>query len=240
MTPIIPVSLYLFAIGALLVLILLPRIRYHRQYRKWRKGLQLDIHQKNFTHLFQAIDGFALSKKDREGQDMPELVYGEICFEPFIALLSNCQPDHETVFYDLGCGTGKALLAMAMVFQTKKAIGIEKMPGLCRCTEAQITALSNLKDYRTNKTVLELRQEDFCRASFKEATIVFINASALFGETWEVLCKKLQHLAYPCICITTSRRLPEKDFQLLSQHRVEMSWGVVTAYIQQRYKTGHR
>ena len=66
----------------------------------------------------------------RQKQDAIEYVYGEIEFLPFIALLSLDKPDSKTVFYDLGSGIGKAVLACAMVYPVHKSVGVELLPEL--------------------------------------------------------------------------------------------------------------
>ena len=68
--------------------------------KRWRKALNLDKHAQVWQQLYADVNGFALSRKARANQDSLEYVYGEIIFEPFIALLSLCKPDYSTVFYD--------------------------------------------------------------------------------------------------------------------------------------------
>ena len=57
---------------------------------------------------------------------MTELTYGEVFFQSFIPLLSYAKPKPGEIFYDLGCGTGKAQMIASIAFPDLKACkGIE-------------------------------------------------------------------------------------------------------------------
>ena len=71
-------------------------------------------------------------------------------------------------------------------------------------------------------------------ASLDEATHIFINASAFFGEFWSDLEKKLNELPKLQWIISTSKPLVVDNFRCCRQTKLAMSWGVVTAYIHQR------
>lgn len=78
-----------------------------------------------------------------------EYSYGEIEFFSFIALLSLINPNENTVFYDLGSGTGKAVIACGMVFPVQKSIGIELFPELYLHSCQQVEQLAAIKQYDT-------------------------------------------------------------------------------------------
>lgn len=108
-------------ITAIILLFYSPK-QQKRKIRRWQDALAISKHLAVFQQLYADVNGFALSKKARLGGDAFEYVYGEIEFESFTALLSLCHPNSSTIFYDLGSGTGKAVLACAMVFNVKKAV----------------------------------------------------------------------------------------------------------------------
>ncbi len=103
-----------------------------KKYRihKWKKKRHLYHHQAQFNRIFSQTNGYLISKKDRSNNDMISLTYGEIDFLSFIALLEQTHISTQSVFYDLGSGVGKAVIACAMVFNVKKSIGIEILPNL--------------------------------------------------------------------------------------------------------------
>lgn len=69
-----------------------------------------------FQNLYEDVDGYSISRKARVKMDAFAYTYGEIEFLSFIALLSLVKPNENSVFYDLGSGTGKAVIAAAMVY----------------------------------------------------------------------------------------------------------------------------
>ena len=89
---------------------------------------------KIFDQLFRKeID----QQADREGvnqvsnYDKSAFTYGEIVFDTFVPLLSMANPKAGDLFYDLGCGTGKPLIAAALSFPNfKHCKGMELVDGL--------------------------------------------------------------------------------------------------------------
>jgi hypothetical protein len=222
------------------ILILLGLIGYpfwKKSYivKKWRRSLKLDRHEDTFNRLFQDVNGFALSQKARSHQDAMEYTYGEIEFTSFIALIACTNPSPQTRFYDLGSGTGKAVFASAMVFRMQACCGIELFQTLHEAALQQQQKLQQLPAYH-HCSPIRLICGNFLQVDISDASLVFINATGLFGETWEKLNHRLMHELQPgTIIITTSKPLISMpDFQIIHTTRVSMSWGIVTAYIQKR------
>lgn len=207
-------------------------LRQKLRLRRWRKALALDKHRAIFEQLYAETDGYALSRQARAAQDAPEYVYGEILFEPFIALLSLCKPSEKTVFYDLGSGTGKAVLACAMVFPVKKSCGVELFANLHRRAQRQEEQLKRLPEYQSLS--IELRNENFLETQLNEANLIFINATAFIGEIWNDISEHLEQLSPGALVISTSKPLASEQFIRMRETRVSMSWGVVFAFIQRR------
>ena len=63
---------------------------------------------------------------------LPSLTYGEIEFFSFWNIVQRCCPSKGDVFVDLGHGTGRALIAAALLFGSEfsKIYGVELIPGL--------------------------------------------------------------------------------------------------------------
>ena len=205
--------------------------RYQRW--QWQNRLQLKKHLPTLEMISAPINGFELSRLARQDSDAYEYVYGEIDSQSFIALLSLIGPDSSTVFYDLGSGSGKTVLACAMVFEVKKACGVELFPILDQSAKQQLAQLKLLNEYQNKAEKVSFICGSFLDIDLSEATIIFISATGLFGETWEKLNYQLEQLTHGPIIVTTSKKLKSKDFTTTHQTRVKMSWGVVNAYIQQ-------
>ncbi|MDP3561631.1 MAG: methyltransferase [Legionellaceae bacterium] len=177
------------------------------------------------------INGFLLSQQARGHQDAFEYVYGEIEPLSFIALLSLVPIDNKTVFYDLGSGTGKNVIACAMVFPIKKSCGIELFAELHDAALQQRHRLIQVPNYQLIARKIHFIQDNFLNANFNDATLIFINSTGYFGETWEALNQRLDQLDQCCTIITTTKPLIAKKFKLNRMTQVQMSWGIVTSYI---------
>lgn len=198
---------------------------------RWMRKLSLKKHQIIFNRLYQNINGFKLSKNARIKNDAPEYTYGEINFLPFIALLSQVQIDENTIFYDLGSGTGKAVLACSMTFNIKSCIGVELFPNLHECALNQKTALTQIPNYTNQAKKINLINDNFLNIDLDDATLIFINATAFIGDTWEKLNDKFTKLQNDVTIITISKKINAINFKLQKTTYIEMSWGVALAYI---------
>ena len=201
--------------------------------KRWYHELHLKQHQTIFQKIYNDVDGFALSRIARTHQDAMEYTYGEIEFIPFIALISMTNPSQKTRFYDLGSGTGKAVIACALVFDMQEYCGIELFNELHLAAIKQQEKLRQLSPYEINAQRIHFIQDDFLKADISKASLIFINATALFGPTWEQLNQRLlTETTIGTTIITTSKPLiVSTQYLLTNTTKVSMSWGVVTAYI---------
>ena len=204
------------------------------QFKRWRKALHLDTHAFIYQQLFASVDGFALSRLARMDHDAFDYTYGEIDFIAFIALLFLAKPNPDTVFYDLGSGIGTAVLACAMVYPIKKSIGIECLLPLHLAALQQKNKIKQYATYQHTASIIEFIHADFLQASITDATLIFINSTAYFGETWDKINQKLNTLPALETVLTLSKPLRCPDFKLIQKTRINMSWGPVDAYIHQR------
>lgn len=220
---------------AVLILLLFSIKPCWRRYTiwRWQTGIQLKKHLKNLDTVSANVNGFALSRSERQDNDAFEYVYGEIDPTSLLALLSLTRPNASTVFYDLGSGSGKAVLACAMAFNIKKAYGIELFSTLDHAAKQQLSQLSLLPDYPKISQKIEFVCGNFLDTNLADATLIFISATALFGDTWIRLNQQLEQLTQKPIIITTTKKLSSPRFSIRHQTQVRMSWGCVTAYIQQ-------
>lgn len=226
--------LYFFLICCILLFIklTLPQLVNNRRLTKWRRAVNLQNHYQVYHSIYATVNGFALSKNNRMINDAPEYVYGEIEFEPFLALLSLCRLSADSIFYDLGSGTGKAVLACAMVYPVKKSCGIEILPNLHQCAVQQQQKLRAIPGYAAKAATIDFMQQDFLQANIVDATHVFINATAYFGETWEKINCLLNQVKAGTVVITSSKQLTAASkFTLKKSTIAAMSWGVVAVYI---------
>lgn len=198
--------------------------------RRWLRILNLHQHEAVFQQCFQNVDGFRLSRQARLNADAMEYTYGEINFLSFIALLSLAHPTKEKKFYDLGSGTGKAVLAAAMVFDMQFCCGVELFEPLYQAAEQCKTLLQS--SYHMG--AVQFIHGDFLTIDFSQADIIFINATAFWGPVWERLNMKLAELPPETTILTISKMLDAAHFSVKKVTYVQMSWGMATAYVHLR------
>lgn len=228
-------SLWRMLLLIALILVFLKKKKNQIKVQRWKKSLNLTQHKRIFNRLFHNIDGFNLSRIARQQQnDCIDYTYGEIDFLSFIALLSLIPMDKNTIFYDLGSGTGKAVIACAMVYPVHKSIGVELFSSLHDCAYQQKHQLEAIMSYKEKATKIDFVLGNFLKVNLSEATLIFVNSSTLFGITWEKLCLILDNQARLNTVITTSRPLICKSFFLQITTQIQMSWGIVLAYIHLR------
>lgn len=149
---------------------------------RWQKLLNLQEHAQVFRQIYTDANGFMLSQNARHVHDAMEYAYGEIEFLSFIALLSLTNPNKNTVFYDLGSGTGKAVLACGMVFPICKSIGIELFPELYLDSCKRRDQLAAMKNYAEQTKKIQFILGDFLKVNLDDATLVFINSTAFLVQ----------------------------------------------------------
>jgi SAM-dependent methyltransferase len=207
--------------------------------KRWQTSLGLPAHRLAFQDLYNSVDGFKMSRIARNKKDALDYIYGEIDFLSFIALLSLTKPDHNTVFYDLGSGVGKAVLACAMVFPVRKSVGVELLSELHLCACELKKRLATDFKYEHQAQKIDFILGDFLDIPLEDATLIFINSSTLFGTTWEKLCLVLDNSPQACTIISTSKPLISTVFAAKISTRIQMSWGIVPVYIHQRKTNIH-
>lgn len=235
---------FISGLALLTILILIIVCSIHRNSKKakiqrWTQSLNLTNHTPIFHQLYSGVDGYSASRFARQKQDAIEFTYGEIEFLPFVALLSLITLDSDTVFYDLGSGIGKAVIACAMVYPVRKSVGIELLPELCVIAKQQALKLASHPSYQKEAAKIQFLQEDLLEADLSEATLIFINSTTFLGIIWQKLSAHLSNFSQLQTVITTSKALPNADFTLINTTKLQMSWGVVPAFIHCRKTNLH-
>lgn len=153
------------------------------------------------------------------------------------------------IFYDLGSGTGKAIIAMSLLCPFKKLIGIELMRGLWNlsmrskiCYDKTISdkfikfnALFTIE----SSNAIEFYNGDFLRQKWKDASIIFINSTCFTTDLMEKIGNKAKIECHiDTIIITISKKINnlDSDWETQNGFRRVMSWGIGSIYIYLRRK----
>jgi SAM-dependent methyltransferase len=156
----------------------------------------------------------------------------------FAHMLAITKPVAGEIFYDLGCGSGKAVFTAAMLYDFGKCYGVELLESMYKlCCEQKVKFAQLLRQLNLDPTQadrIRFIHQNLLQVDFRDGDVVFINATAFFGELWDAIVNKLYQLKPGARIILTSRKLPLKDFILLSDKRQLMSWGMNSVFIYQR------
>ena len=78
------------------------------------------------------INPFYISLHYREEKKIKgdEYTYGEVVVSTFAELLKLVRPKPDEIFYDLGCGAGRAVFTAALCYPILKVKGVELLPPL--------------------------------------------------------------------------------------------------------------
>lgn len=200
-------------------------LQYFKQRRAiWRfqKRISLKTNLAYFNALYQGVDGYACAQSlNLNRQHAEAIVYGDIDFYSFAAALSQISPSPDDIFIDLGSGVGKACMTAALAYGIHHCRGIE--------IEAKLHELALVAHAKAGSSLqqkLHFVCDDYFKAAFSDATIVYVNATALFGEQWDKLqaCLMAQ-LNVGTNILITSKKLNAKYFRFISQHSILMDYG---------------
>lgn len=132
------------------------------------------------------------------------LGYGEMDAASLCALVSRCAPRLDGSFVDLGSGRGQAVLLCALVFDFKRALGIEIVPSLHR-----LAAAAALQRGTASGCQVQFVEGDAAARDdwAKEASVVFANSSLFDEALRDALERRAESLRRGAFLIVTTHAL---------------------------------
>ncbi len=154
---------------------------------------------------------------------------------------------NEGIFYDLGSGTGKPVIAMSLMHKFKKLKGIEFLENLIKLSQQ----IKNGYDDSINKkferkkelfsfykpNMIEFIQGDFLKHNWGDASIIFANSTCFSSEMINNIAEKAnKECKKGTIIITFTKKLSKlnSDWDLRNGFRRLMTWGIATIYVHRR------
>ncbi len=173
-----------------------------------------------------------------------DFIYGEIDFLSFYTILERTAPSIQDVFYDLGSGSGKAVLSTMLFFNVNKSIGIELLPPLYEQSNTQLEKTTQRfqqhdleKEYLPQMGRVQFINDSFLHYDFGDADIIYVAATCLTDATWNELISKMTRLKPGSRIIVTTRTIHHDQFESIYQGIELMSWGLCPVRI---YKINHQ
>lgn len=188
-----------------------------------------------------------ISQSERQRLKLEEdnFIYGEIECDTFLAIFKEIPINEHTIFYDLGSGSGKSLLTIALNFNLAKVVGVELLPGLCKLANTKIIEAKNIiKSLDINQYIvlkkrlatISIINADLLNINLLNCDIVFINATCFDYYFWEKIIRNLFNLKKNSYVVLASKKLSHAYFQLISTKNILMSFGYSTINIYKKIK----
>lgn len=188
-----------------------------------------------FDKLYSNIDGHFISRKAREKHAVHDktYTYGEILPETFLVILNKVKPKKGEVFYDLGSGTGKAVIFAVLVEDFSKLVGIEIIKDLC---DAANTVLDTYRKETKNHNSREIKfiNADFLDYDFSDANVIFAHSTCFSEELMKKLTQKLNQLKKGARVITVTKGIESHLYKLLVKKEYTFNWGIGTVFIYEK------
>jgi SAM-dependent methyltransferase len=172
-----------------------------------------------------------------------EFIYGEIDFLSFYTILERTSPSAQEIFYDLGSGSGKAVVSAMLFFNVNQSIGIELLLPLYNQSNTQLEkAIERFqqndaeREYLPQMGRIQFINDSFLHYDFGDADIIYVAATCLTDATWNELISKMSRLKPGSRIIVTTRTIHHEQFESIYQGVELMSWGLCPVRI---YKIKH-
>jgi len=186
-----------------------------------------------FNQLFDGVTGFDISLKNRKKRGISDkaFTYGEITFDSLARILDQAGTGRGGAFYDLGSGTGKVVIAAALLGNFDKAIGIELLEDLFQISQEIAEKFRMLTKSSTDITFIN---SDFMTHDFSDATVIYIASTCFTTEFMDSLAIKLETLPPGSKVITLTKELHSENLTQIHKGAYPMSWGDTTVCIYER------
>ncbi|TYZ62281.1 hypothetical protein PybrP1_011400 [[Pythium] brassicae (nom. inval.)] len=184
--------------------------------------------------------GKELSAEARKSENLikSSYIYGEILFFPFadaIRWVAPTLPEH-AVFYDLGSGTGKAVIAASLLHPFDQAIGIELLEPLVACADKRKDALARCGN--PFQTDIEFLHASLLTTSWDKGDVVFCHGTCFSDKEWAEISLAAEKLRQGAYFLSTSHVLQSALFEVVRSYNFKMSWGTATLFVHRRRKIG--
>jgi SAM-dependent methyltransferase len=190
-----------------------------------------------FDWLYAAEDkAFSISYDERQSSncESKDFTYGEVELGTFSDLLKIAKAKEGDIFYDLGSGSGKAVVTAALSCSFSKIYGVEILEGLYKLSKEICGEMKTLLTHNL-KTEIEMINSNFFDVDFFDADIVYISSTCFSDDTMEQLEKKFLNLKPGARVIMLTKGLQSKDdFEQEYQELRKMGWGTCTVRIYRR------
>lgn len=179
-------------------------------------------------------------RRDTDGQHTEDsLVYGEIDLRGFCQLLNEIPHTPNDVFYDLGSGSGRAVMAARFIGDFQECIGIELLENLHQLASSVKSLYKFQYQHKLIHQHVQFICSDLldCDGWWKNGTVVYIPNLLFDVDLMDQIAEKAMKLrsGAHCICLKKFNTTAfDSAFELIQQRPVPMSWGQSNVYVYRR------
>jgi len=188
-----------------------------------------------FDQIFTKLNGYSISdeaKTNHKGS-VEDILYGEVSLDTLKQILNDVNKPLKGIFYDLGSGTGKAIIAAHLLNNFQKYVGVELLKGLYDESLEVLNEYKKLSEQNCDNIVFE--NDDFLNTDLHDGGFILINHPTVDRNIFKKLEQKMKkELKTNTIIITTIRQLEDKCFQELWSKKYKFSWGDSTIYVHKK------
>jgi hypothetical protein len=169
-------------------------------------------------------DGYGISKDEKKAisESGGNATYGELTPRGFSKLLRKLDPKPSDVFYDLGSGTGKVVLQMAMSAPLKRCVGYELSSSRSSVARSRLRLARQQGHIQAKRTAFYT--SDFMEVPMKDATLVYACATAFSNRFMLRLMRKLAALPKPITFVSLRVLDDHKSFVEEDEFTLHTSW----------------
>ncbi|GMI10123.1 hypothetical protein TrLO_g2362 [Triparma laevis f. longispina] len=203
--------------------------------------------------------GKEVSQKERAERNLydEEYNYGEFGLQTFNKLIQRCKrifghmPEGQNgVFWDLGCGSGKLVVAAATLHPFTQCWGIDYLRNLTLVGDQMIKTFEGSENYNNER---DYYRDITCRvvcsdlsesdAWVDNTTVILCHATCFSDEMMDRICEKARGMNVGTLFITVTKPLPDdKLWFRIGEDEAEMHWGLgfckAKIYFHEKIKIG--
>ncbi|CAE7237792.1 unnamed protein product [Symbiodinium sp. KB8] len=162
-----------------------------------------------------------------------EMTYAEMAFEAFAEVMRGVHPTPGSRFLDLGSGTGRQVMAAALLFDFAGCVGVEMHHALNsvaqqRPARAQ-AAVARAGGLPEDLPDMHFIENDFMHISWRDYDVVFANAADFPPSILQGIADQSRELPKGALLITCGYALTAGHLTCISSKTLPAEWGGMQA-----------
>ncbi len=196
--------------------------------------MDFNVAKSIFESLYTGVNGYTISSQARKNLPYASKAhtYGEVTVEGFHKILKEAKIKLGGKFYDLGSGTGKAVILAALFGTFSKLVGIETLKDLHQTSVNILNRFDSevrpILPIEKQKQVIEFTNADFIEYDFTDSDLIFAHSTCFYDELMIALEEKCANIKEGTKIILVTKTFQSPLFRLIKSGEYPMTWGKAT------------